>query len=68
MSPIVRQKRTGGRKPDPLRVYLQTAYGLSRKQVRLAVTFTEQLAACADDSARRLLLGVSEKFELRRAA
>jgi hypothetical protein len=62
MTPIIRQKRTGGRKPNQFGVYLRNAYGLTPKQLALAMPIGDQLARCASDCARRLLLGVSEQF------
>ena len=52
--------RKAGRKTDPRREALAREYELSEKQRgRLNLEHLEQMTKCADDMARRLLLGKS---------
>jgi hypothetical protein len=55
------------RKPGPktrLIADLMAKWGLSRRQAQQASHMELQLNACADDSARRLLLGIGLKHEM----
>ena len=54
---MIGPSRKRGRKIDPLREALAREYELSEKQRRRLNL--EQMTKCADDEARRLLLGVS---------
>lgn len=51
-----------GRKPNLIRLYFISEYGLTPRQVRrIDGRFLEQLIACKSEEARRILLGVSNK-------
>jgi hypothetical protein len=53
---------SAGRKPNLIRVQYRERYGLSKKQAHdIDEELFEKLERCADDAARRLLLGVSRK-------
>jgi hypothetical protein len=54
------------RKPGPKSTViadLRAKWGLSLRQAKRASQMELQLNACADDSARRLLLGIGERME-----
>jgi len=57
--PIVRKKKTGGRKRNKILWAYIERYGLTPKQGTLANKMLVQLALCRSEEARRLLLGVS---------
>jgi hypothetical protein len=51
-----------GRRIDPAKAAIVKKYGLSiSRRRRLSAKRVEQLVACKDESARRLLLGVGRK-------
>lgn len=58
--PIVRRKKTGGRPRNEILWAYAERYRLSHRQRALCAKILPQLALCMDDSARRLLLGVSK--------
>ena len=60
-------KRGPGGYSDPIHEAYMLRFGLSKKYLRqeqLPDALCKQLSECRSDSARRLLLGVSEKEEL----
>jgi hypothetical protein len=49
-----------GRPRNPIRDRYRRQFGLTKRQTRILTNkFMRQLCLCADDEARRLLLGVS---------
>lgn len=59
---IIRQKKHGGRPSDKVMDALTDRYGLSPKKRAMATGMVAQLSLCGSEEARRVLLGVSEKF------
>ena len=55
-------------KPGPKthsRLEIMKQWGITLKQAKWASENIWQLDACKDDSARRILLGIGEKFEVK---
>jgi hypothetical protein len=61
--PIVRRKKTGGRKCNPVLRAFTNKYQLTKKQVEYLSKILVQFALCESEEARRLLLGVSDNEE-----
>ena len=61
--PIVRRKKTGGRKANPILQAYTDRYKLTRKGREVASKCLTQLALCQTEEARRLLLGITAHQE-----
>ena len=57
--PIVRRKKTGGRRSDPVLDAYALRYGLTPKQRKLLARYVVQVSLCRSEESRRLIIGVS---------